>query len=79
MSAQKQVILSGSDPERGQETARARKVSVNTMEETLEESKKQRQGGERAESVLESYRRAFSGFSDEELMILDGIIPESKR
>jgi hypothetical protein len=27
--------------------------------------------------VLESYRKAFSGFSPEELMILDGIIPAS--
>lgn len=32
---------------------------------------------ERRDEVMESYRRAFSGFNDEELSVLDGIVPES--
>jgi hypothetical protein len=31
---------------------------------------------ERSEEVLEGYRKAFSGFSDEEIAILDGVTLE---
>jgi hypothetical protein len=36
---------------------------------------------ERSERVIEAYRRAFSGFTDDEMAILDGVIlkPVSRR
>jgi hypothetical protein len=34
---------------------------------------------ERRDKVLEGYKRAFGGFSDEEMSILDGIILEPAR
>jgi hypothetical protein len=34
------------------------------------------QAAERSERVLDAYRNAFSGFSDDELSILDGVILE---
>jgi hypothetical protein len=59
--------------------AKARRVKLSTVvAEALDESLKQQQRKQRVASVMESYRRAFAGFSEEELMILDGIIPESR-
>lgn len=36
---------------------------------------------ERSEQVLNAYKKAFSGFSDEEMMVLDGVAlgPASRR
>jgi hypothetical protein len=33
---------------------------------------------DRSEEVLEGYKKAFSGFSDEEISILDGVILEQR-
>jgi hypothetical protein len=45
--------------------------------EALDESLRQ-QAKERAKAAFARYQRAFAGFNEEELMILDGIIPERR-
>ena len=44
--------------------------------EALSEGLRRQTTAERTEAVLEGYRKAFSGFSDEEMDILDGVILE---
>jgi post-segregation antitoxin (ccd killing protein) len=60
-----------------QRIARARKVNLSAViAEALSEGLRLQTAAERSEEVLESYRKAFAGFSDEEMSILDGIILE---
>lgn len=57
--------------------ARARKVNLSTViSEALAEGLRVQAAAERSEQVLGAYRTAFSGFSDEEISILDGVILE---
>lgn len=57
--------------------ARTRKVNLSAViSEALSEGLRVQAAGERSEEVLEGYRKAFSGFSDEEMAILDGVILE---
>jgi len=57
--------------------ARARKVNLSTViSEALSEGLKAHAATERSEEVLALYRKAFSGFSDNELSLLDGIVLE---
>ena len=59
--------------------AKARRVKLSTVvAEALEDSLKQQQAKERAKATFSRYQRAFAGFNEEELMILDGIIPEHR-
>ena len=59
--------------------AKARRVKLSTVvAEALDDSLKQQQAKERAKATFARYQRAFAGFSDEELMILDGIIPKHR-
>jgi len=59
--------------------AKVRRVKLSTVvAEALEDSLKQQQAKERAKSTFARYQRAFDGFNEEELMILDGIIPEHR-
>jgi len=61
-----------------QRIANARKVNLSSViAEALNEGLRLQRAAERSEEVLEGYRKAFSGFSDEEMSILDGIILES--
>jgi predicted nucleic acid-binding protein len=54
-------------------------VNLSTViAEALSEGLRLQTAAERNEEVLESYKRAFSGFSDEEISILDGVILEPK-
>jgi post-segregation antitoxin (ccd killing protein) len=58
--------------------ARSRKVNLSTViAEALEEGLRAHAAAGRSQEVLNAYRRAFSGFSADELMMLDGVIPES--
>lgn len=58
-----------------QRIAYRRRVNLNTVvAEALSEGLRVQASAERSEEVLDNYRKAFSGFSDEEVMILDGII-----
>ena len=58
--------------------ARARKINLSTVvSEALTEGLRVHAATERSEQVLNAYKKAFSGFSDEEMAILDGVILES--
>jgi hypothetical protein len=65
-----------------QRIARRRRVNLSTViAEALSEGLRLQTAAERNEEVLENYKKAFSGFSDEEMAILDGIVlePASRR
>lgn len=60
--------------------ARARRVNLSTViSEALSEGLRMHATAERREQVLEAYRTAFSGFSPDEISILDGVILEPAR
>jgi hypothetical protein len=60
-----------------QRIARKRKVNLSAViAEALSEGLRLQAVAERSEEVLEGYRKAFSGFSDDEMSILDGVILE---
>jgi hypothetical protein len=57
--------------------ARARQVSLSTViSEALSEGLRLYAAVERSEQVLNGYKKAFAGFSPEELMLLDGVVLE---
>ena len=57
--------------------ARARRVNLSTVvSEALAEGLKLHAAAERSEQVLNAYKKAFAGFSDDEMSILDGVILE---
>ena len=59
--------------------AKARRVKLSTVvAEALDESLKQRQAMDQAKATSARYQSAFESFNEEELMILDGIIPEHR-
>jgi hypothetical protein len=62
--------------------ARARKVNLSTViSEAISEGLRVHGALERSEQVFNAYKKAFSGFTDDETAILDGIMlePVSKR
>jgi Post-segregation antitoxin CcdA len=60
-----------------QRIARTRNVNLSTViAEALSEGLRLQTAAERSEEVMESYRKAFSGLSDEDMSILDGVILE---
>jgi hypothetical protein len=62
--------------------ARARKVSLSAViGEALSEGLRLQTTAERSNEILERYKKAFSGFSEDEMAILDGVIlqPAAKR
>ncbi len=61
-----------------QSIAHARRSTMNSViTEAVIAGLRLQRAAERRDEVMESYRRAFSGFNDEELSVLDGIVPES--
>ena len=51
------------------------KVTLSTViAEALSDGLRRYADAERSEEVLNGYRKAFAGFSDEEMAILDGVI-----
>lgn len=57
--------------------ARARKVNLSTVvSEALSDGLRLNSAVERSEAVLAAYKKAFAGFSEEEMLILDGLILE---
>jgi hypothetical protein len=63
-----------------QRIARARNVNLSTVVgEVLGEGLQERRSRQRTEEIMERYRKAFDGFSAEELMVLDGIILEPRK
>ena len=57
--------------------AHARKVNLSTVvSEALAEGLRLNTATDRSKVVLDAYKTAFSGFSNEEMAILDGVILE---
>jgi len=57
--------------------ARARGVNLSTViSEALSEGLRIHEVTKRSEEVLNSYRKAFSGFTEVELALLDGVVLE---
>lgn len=57
--------------------ARARKVNLSVVvSEALSDGLRMHTAAERSEQVLNAYKKAFAGFSDEEMMVLDGVVLE---
>ena len=55
--------------------ARARKVNLSTViSEALSNGLRMQAATERSEEVLKAYKKAFSGFSEEDMLLLDGIV-----
>jgi|HubBroStandDraft_1064217.scaffolds.fasta_scaffold1134718_1 hypothetical protein len=60
--------------------ARSRKVTLSTViSEAISEGLRLHAALERSEQVFEAYKKVFSGFTDDEMAILDGIILEPVR
>jgi hypothetical protein len=73
------ISLPASSLTAAKRVAKARRVKLSTVvAEALDDSLKQQQAKERAQATFARYQRAFAGFNEEELMILDGIIPEHR-
>jgi hypothetical protein len=77
------LTLPAQDLLHAERIARSRKVTLSTVvAEALAEGLRLQAATERSEEVLNSYRRAFGSFSDQEMMLLDGIVldpPERRR
>ena len=57
--------------------ARARGINLSTViSEALSVGLRQHEATERSEEVLKAYRKAFSGFTEVERALLDGIVLE---
>jgi post-segregation antitoxin (ccd killing protein) len=55
--------------------ARARKTNLSAViAEALTEGLRVQKAAERSEEVLASYRRAFAGFAEHEMLLLDGVV-----
>lgn len=55
--------------------ARARKVNLSAViSEALANGLRSHASAERSEEILRAYQKAFSGFSDEEMLLLDGVV-----
>jgi len=60
--------------------ARARKVNLSTViSEALTNGLRIHTAAERSEEILNAYKKAFGGFSDEEMLLLDGIVLDQPR
>ncbi|HTX37108.1 MAG TPA: hypothetical protein VME43_18895 [Bryobacteraceae bacterium] len=61
-----------------QRIARVRRVNLSTVvAQALADGLRLQTVADRSEAVLDRYRKAFSEFSDEEIAVLDGVIPET--
>jgi len=57
--------------------ARAKRVNLSTViSEALSDGLRMQAAAERSDEVLSAYKRAFTGFSDAEMMLLDGVLLE---
>jgi post-segregation antitoxin (ccd killing protein) len=55
--------------------ARARQVNVSVVvSEALSDGLRMHAATERSEQVFNAYKKAFAGFSDEEMTVLDGVV-----
>ena len=69
------LSLSADSLSEAQRIARARKVNLSTViGEALSEGLRLQNTAERSKEVLERYKKAFLGFSEDEMAILNGVI-----
>ena len=60
--------------------ARARKVNLSTIiSEALANGLRIHAAAERSEEILNAYKKAFGGFSEDEMLLLDGIVLDQPR
>ena len=60
--------------------ARARKVNLSiVVSEALANGLQSYTATQRSEEILNAYRKAFTGFSEEELLLLDGVVLDPPR
>jgi post-segregation antitoxin (ccd killing protein) len=60
--------------------ARARHVNLSVVvAEALASGLRIERAREHSAQVVRDYQEAFRGFNDEEMMILDGILPETRK
>ena len=65
---------------RAERIARSRNVTLSSVvAEAFVDGMRKHEYAERAEAVLARYQKAFSGLSEEEMMIVDGIILQPPR
>ena len=63
-----------------QQIARSRQVNLSTViSEVVSEGLRLESARHRRNQILHDYRKAFTGFSEDELAILDGVILEPVR
>jgi hypothetical protein len=54
--------------------ARTRKMNLSAVvSEMLSDGLRAHTSAERSEQILRAYKKAFAGFSDQEMLILDGV------
>lgn len=64
--------------EQAERIAKARNSSISAVVgEALVDGLRIQLAAERSDEIVRSYQQIFSAFSEDEMMILDGIIPES--
>ena len=69
------ITLPADSLKQAKQIARARKVNLSTViSEALESGLRMHRSAQRSEQVLDAYRKAFGGFSEEEVLLLDGIV-----
>jgi hypothetical protein len=74
------LTLPARDLLHAQRIARSRNVTLSTVvAEALAEGLRLHAATERSEDALNSYHQALGGFSDREMMLLDGIILDGRR
>jgi post-segregation antitoxin (ccd killing protein) len=60
--------------------ARARKVNLSTViSEALTNGLRIHSATERSEEILNAYKKAFGGFSKDEMLLLDGVVLDQPR
>lgn len=63
---------------KAQKIAHLRSANLSAVvSEALEDLLRAHAAAERGDEVFNGYKRAFAGFSERELMVLDGFIPET--
>jgi hypothetical protein len=71
------LTLPADSLQQAERIAQARRVNLSTViSEALSDGLRSIAAAERSEAVLKSYSKAFSGFTEEEIAILNGVILE---
>ena len=61
--------------EAAERIAKERHVNLSVVvSEALERSLREEEGLRRSEAIVEAYKKAFEGFSPDELLLLDGVV-----